>query len=85
MIVIVSMLEEQTSVHDLNMDPSIYANHLRFRSLRETNVTAYDQAQVKDNASFSHQMQHGFALLHLPRIFIRLILTPAYVTSKVLV
>ena len=35
MIVIVSMLEEQTSVHDLNMDPSIYANHLRFRSLRD--------------------------------------------------
>ena len=35
MTVVVSMLEGQTSVHDLNMDPSIYANHLRFRSLRD--------------------------------------------------
>jgi hypothetical protein len=35
MTVVVSMLEGQTSVHDLNMDPSIYANHWRFRSLRD--------------------------------------------------
>ena len=35
MSAVVSMLEGQTAVHELIMDPSIYGDDLRFKALRE--------------------------------------------------
>jgi len=35
MSAVVSMLEDQTAVHELIMDPSIYGDDLRFKALRE--------------------------------------------------
>ena len=49
MTVVVSMLEGQTSVHDLNMDPSIYANDLRFGSLRDQSSSSERQSLIQSS------------------------------------